>query len=101
MTTLRRLSKDENIIITSPDKGGGISIKKTDYEKKMHDLLDDRNTYEETTQSHIEQEIKTFNQTSDVYSRKTTKQNGQNTLKTTPKSQLYMAYPKLTNKMFH
>ncbi|XP_076038446.1 uncharacterized protein LOC143023731 [Oratosquilla oratoria] len=43
---LIRLQKHTDLVITQTDKGGGIVImKKTDYNEKMQELLDDRNTY--------------------------------------------------------
>ncbi|XP_076035370.1 uncharacterized protein LOC143021647 [Oratosquilla oratoria] len=43
---LTRLQKRTDLVITQADKGGGIVImKKTDYNEKMQELLDDRDTY--------------------------------------------------------
>ena len=48
MTALEVLAKDDSIVITSADKGGGIIImNKSDYDKKMNDLLGDKNIYAE------------------------------------------------------
>lgn len=46
MTALKELGKNENIIITQTDKGGGVIIIKTmDYNNKMMELLQDNTTY--------------------------------------------------------
>ena len=40
------LSKDDNIVVTSADKGGGVIVMdKSDYDAKMQDLLSDPETY--------------------------------------------------------
>ena len=48
VTALTEMSKDDSIVITSADKGGGIIIlDKSDYDEKMKNLLSDKNTYAE------------------------------------------------------
>ena len=48
MIALEALAKDDYIVITLADKGGGIIIMdKSDYDKKMNDLPGGKNTYAE------------------------------------------------------
>ena len=62
ISALKRLSRDENVIITTSDKGGGIVIlNQTDYDSKMNELLQDEHTYEETNQRTAIKEYEHFN----------------------------------------
>ena len=59
---LENLAKDPKIIVTQADKGGGIVIlDKTEYEKKMEDLLSDHGTYVKKHAGNAKKEGKLFN----------------------------------------
>ncbi|XP_076062448.1 uncharacterized protein LOC143037780 [Oratosquilla oratoria] len=52
-SALENLGNNDNLMITSADKGGGIVImNKTDYVRKMYDLLSDTTTYEKKHKGH-------------------------------------------------
>ncbi|XP_076037064.1 uncharacterized protein LOC143022637 [Oratosquilla oratoria] len=58
---LEELGKDDNLIITSADKGGGVVVmNKKDYNDKMLDLLSDTTTYERKYQGHAAMEGENF-----------------------------------------
>ena len=58
---LRDLSKDNNIRVTSADKGGGVVIlDSATYIEKMNDLLNDENTYERVPHTEAEKETNDF-----------------------------------------
>lgn len=59
---LDELAKDESIIITSADKGGGIVIMdRSDYLEKMNDLLKDGNVYQKKKEGYSKQKGEQFN----------------------------------------
>ncbi|XP_076066117.1 uncharacterized protein LOC143039760 [Oratosquilla oratoria] len=54
---LENLGSDEDLVITSADKGGGVVIlNRTDYNIKMMDLLNDTSTYEKKPLGNAERE---------------------------------------------
>lgn len=68
---LRGLAKDNNVTITTADKGGGVVIlDKINYKRKMSELLCDNNTYEEVSQRTIDRETKRFMQEARLVLRK-------------------------------
>ena len=59
---LKDLAKDDSIIITSADKGGGIIImNKDDYIVKMNELLRDDNVYKKKIKGYAKSESEQFN----------------------------------------
>ena len=70
---MNNLEKDDNIVITKSDKGGGVVIiDRADYNKKMMDLLNDTSTYEKrnpgfnnTTSEKFNREARTLLRKSD------------------------------------
>ena len=61
MTAFTNLAKNKNIIIISPDKGGGVAILDTvNYHKKIMNLLNDQNTYTPTSLKNINKNIEIF-----------------------------------------
>ena len=62
LKALKELSKDEDTIVTTADKGGGVVLMDyADYRSKMYDLLDDASTYRKTGRGNAEKESKNFN----------------------------------------
>ena len=62
ITALKNLSKDESIIISPSDKGGGVVILNTiDYDEKMKSLLHDKDIYQTVTLNEINSDIENFN----------------------------------------
>ena len=62
INALKDLSRDNNIHITSADKGGGVVVMDTHtYTQKIASLLNDTDTYETTKISHINKETSKFN----------------------------------------
>ena len=62
VTALRALAKDNSIVITSADKGGGIIILNAcDYNEKMKSLLQDENTYAKKKSGFIKSQSVGFN----------------------------------------
>lgn len=63
MKALTSLRRNQDIYITSSDKGGGVVIlNRADYFTKMQDLLEDSNTYSKSTAGTIDKLSKLFNQ---------------------------------------
>ena len=61
MKALKTLANDSSVVITQADKGGGVVIMdKSDYVSKMHDLLEDTETYKKKPSGYIEQTSKNF-----------------------------------------
>lgn len=62
MEALNSLAKDDSIVITQTDKGSGIVIMdRSDYLRKMHDLIQDATTYEKTEYGTIQKVSEKFN----------------------------------------
>ena len=63
LRALKDLAKDESIIVTTADKGGGVVIMDyAGYKKKMFDLLNDASTYKKMAKGSAEKDGKRFNQ---------------------------------------
>ena len=59
---LEKLARDDTILITSADKGGGIIImNKTDYIEKMNELLKDEEVYKKKPKGYAKTESDKFN----------------------------------------
>jgi len=62
ITALKSLSNNQEILITSSDKGGGIVImNSSQYNDKMLELLSDQNTYDQISLHTITQNTNSFN----------------------------------------
>lgn len=62
LTALEVLAKDDSIIITTADKGGGvILLDKSDYDEKMRVLLGDKDTYVKKRRGFIKSQSVSFN----------------------------------------
>ena len=59
---LRSLATDKTIVITQADKGGGLVIlDKSEYRQKMHEMLNDKETYQKSSNKSIQKASQTFN----------------------------------------
>ena len=59
---LDNLAKDESIIVTSADKGGGVIVMDLkDYDQKMRNLLSDTETYRKEKPGFVKQRSEEFN----------------------------------------
>ena len=62
LVALEGLAKDDTIVITSADKGGGIIIlDNSDYENKMKSLLSDKQTYQKKENGFVKSQGVNFN----------------------------------------
>ena len=94
---LEKLAKDDSIIITPADKGGGIIIMdKTDYDEKMNDLLKDGTVYETKSKGYAKSESEKFNKNArKILRRSTTGKHLLYTLEETPKPPKMRGLPKV------
>ena len=59
---LDSLAKDESIVVTSADKGGGVIVmNKNDYDEKMQNLLSDTTTYRKEKAGFVKRQSDEFN----------------------------------------
>ena len=71
---LEKLAKDDTIVITSADKGGGIIIMdKVDYIEKMDELLRNDEVYEKKPSGYVKTESEKFNASARKILKKSTK----------------------------
>ena len=94
---LEELAKDQSLVITQADKGGGIIIlDKTEYDKKMEELLSDPDTYQKKHSGYAKRESDKFNKEARKVLRKSeTGRKLQHLLEEDPKIPRMRGLPKL------
>ena len=97
MLSLKDLARDDNIVISSSDKGGGVVIlDRSTYEAKMNELLSDNTTYEEVPAGSCKKASDKFNKEARKLLRRSDRgKRLQYHLEETPRSARMRGLPKL------